>query len=116
MSPSIVAGAFEPAKLFLSLWENIRPKRAAFEQTTLKKGRGPNFWKKWAPETGLDEEAHVTFESSRYRASQVGAAGKHHGSFAKTVETLADRANTATAIQSKVFFTVNLLVEVGVAP
>jgi hypothetical protein len=41
--------------------------------------------------------------------------GGQTGAFARTGETLADNANTATAIQSNVFFTAKLLVEVEVA-
>jgi len=42
--------------------------------------------------------------------------GGQTGLFARTGETLADNANTATAIQSSAFFTVKLLVEVEVTP
>ena len=51
-----------------------------------------------------------------YWALQVGMVGGQTGLFARTGETLADNANTATAIQSSAFFTVKLLVEVEVAP
>jgi len=51
-----------------------------------------------------------------YWALQVGMVGGQTGFSARSGETVADNANTATAIQSNVFFTVKLLVEVEVAP
>jgi hypothetical protein len=65
---------------------------------------------------GIRRALATQYACRNYWALQVGMVGGQTGFSARTGETLADNANTATAIQSSAFFTVKLLVEVEVAP